>query len=188
MRKLCYLGFILLSFSYTCLLAMKGGKTKIIAVKRQFAGDTLTMDTLIIRYKSKRKDTAILRGRYQGALPEFHGQLGNCKLDSIPAKLMGQLIDSPLHIKSKGEEYRVIRYRFSYRKKDVYLDDQTMSVKVSYELISYYVYGSPLPDKHAKHMRGAVQGAEEFWFEEIVVANKRGEQFFAPAIHIKTYD
>lgn len=175
-------------YSATRLNKNRQKALKIIPIKRHFAGDTLTMDTVVIRYKAKRKDTALRLGRYRGSLPSFQGQIGNWQQDSIPATMMNKFIDSPLHITSDGEEYRVIRYRFSYRKKDVYLDDQTMSVKTKYELISYYVYGSPLPDKHAKHIRGEVKGAEEFWFEEIMVANKQGEQFFAPNIHIKTYD
>lgn len=189
MRNILCLLVILISFEMAYSVNM--GTQKQAGRKSanyHFIEDTLAMDTVIIRYKAKRKDTALRLGRYRGGMPKFRSRIGSWHQDSMPADLMNKFIDSPLRIVSDNQQYRVIRYRFSYRKKDVYLDDQTMSVKIKYELISYYVYGSPLPDKHAKHIRGEVKGAEEFWFEEIMVANKNGEQFLAPDIHIKTYD
>lgn len=149
-------------------------------------GDTITMDSVIIRYK--RKDTGIALYKYKGALPQLYTQLGGYqKKAHISFQEMQRIIDSPLQIADKqNKKYKVVSYLFSYRKKDVYVDDETMRLKTHYEYISYYVLENPLPKKRVKNIKAEIKEGEEFWFEKIIVKDAEGHRYFAPDIYIKT--
>lgn len=149
-------------------------------------GDTITMDSVIIRYK--RKDTSIAVYKYKGALPQLYTRLGGYqKKVHISFQEMQRIIDSPLRIADKqNKSYTVVSYLFSYRKKDVYVDDETMRLKTHYEYISYYVLENPLPQKRVKNIKAEIREGEEFWFEKIIVKDAKGHRYFAPDIYIKT--
>lgn len=154
-------------------------------LKNTPVGDTLSLDTVVVRYK--RKDTTLRVYKYKGTIPHFISAIGHLRSPrAVYAKEMKSLIDSPLRVYDQnGNPYRVVTYLFSYRHKDVYLDDETMSLKTKYDYVSYYVFDNPLPQKRAQYIRDEIKDGEEFWFEKIIVTNQRGEQFFAPDIHIR---
>ncbi len=147
--------------------------------------DTLQIDTVVIVYK--KKDTSLALKKYKGKILPITTSLGGYVSTTVPAKTMQQLLDSALDFADeKGNNYKVLNYRFCYKKKDVFIEDETMVVKTRYDLFCLQLQETPMPLKYKKQIQTDVLSQEQFWFENIVVENTKGEKFLARDISLLT--
>ncbi len=61
-----------------------------------------------------------------------------------------------------------------------------MAVKTRYDLFCLQLQETPMPLKYKKQIQTDVLSQEQFWFENIVVENTKGEKFLARDISLLT--
>lgn len=105
--------------------------------------------------------------------------------DMVTADEAVRLVALPLEITDKsGVSYAVDTYRFLYRQKNYFRDEETGRPDSTFSIVADRFSATPLPEIWIDNIRARLQKGEQLYFFDIIVKDKQGRIFFAPEIKI----
>lgn len=119
--------------------------------------------------------------------PKVNAMLGslsgsNAQCDVEQAK---QLVRLPIRVEDeKKNSYAVTSYQFGYTRLGVVEDEETGKMMPQSDMVSQRFTATPLPELWVNTITESLRKGEQFYFFDIICADKQGRLFFAPELKI----
>lgn len=96
-----------------------------------------------------------------------------------------QLIRMPLRVEDdKKNTYKVTSYQFGYTRIGILEDEETGKISPQSDMVSGQFNATPLPELWQNTITETLHKGEQFYFFDIICADKQGRMFFAPELKI----
>lgn len=121
--------------------------------------------------------------------PRLYTLLGYDSATHVPAKLMLQLIDSPLVVKdTRGKQYQVTRFDFGYLHIDTTFNDTTERFELVPEYLGFTFLQNQLDTLWKARIKKTLHAGEQLFFDHIIAEDPTGIKYGAPPLHIWVID
>ena len=113
-------------------------------------------------------------------LGSISGSAAQCDVEQAK-----QLIRMPLRVEDdKKNTYAITSYQFGYTRLGVVEDEETGKLMPQSDMVSQRFTATPLPELWVNTITETLHKGEQFYFFDIICADRQGRLFFAPELKI----